>query len=131
MEENIMNKIIDGWEIIPACSRTGIFMKENWMHNEGHAKLEQDILQDMLKLFIPGGYGYYFNEIHEHDKPEELEDLKFRDVYYTPLDFYYVSGEYNIIKTASTEDYTYYAISLHGCSFASALTEYVRVSKEH
>ena len=123
------NVIKDGWEIIPADSKTGLFMKENWMYNEGPAKQEQDILHDMLKLFIPGEYGYYFSETHEHDEPEELEDFEYKTVYYTPLDFYYESGEYSRVEVAYTEDYAYYAISLHGCSFASALTEYVRVAR--
>jgi len=83
----------------------------------------------MLKLFIPGEYGYYFSETHEHDEPEELEDFEYKTVYYTPLDFYYESGEYSRVEVAYTEDYAYYAISLHGCSFASALTEYVRVAR--
>tara|TARA_R110002073_G_scaffold179269_2_gene337786 strand:+ start:11052 stop:11432 length:381 start_codon:yes stop_codon:yes gene_type:complete len=125
-----MNKIKDSWEIIPAGSETGLFLPENWMYNEGLAKQECKIIHDMLKLFIPGEYGYYFSEIHEHDKPEELNNLEYKRVYYTPVDFYYMSGEYNIITTRSTEDYTYYAISLHGSSFASALTEYVRVERK-
>jgi hypothetical protein len=126
--------IKNGWEIIPSDSKTGLFMEEMWMEEEDFPLInkEQKIIHDMLKLFIPGEYGYYFSEIHEHNRPEDIphgEDA-WKRVYYTPLDFFYESGEYNIISVAYTEDYTYYAISLHGCSFSSALTEYVRVAKE-
>tara|TARA_R100000664_G_C2754112_1_gene141632 strand:- start:479 stop:874 length:396 start_codon:yes stop_codon:yes gene_type:complete len=129
-----MNNVVNGWEMVPADVdfNSGIFMEENWMNRESPLiNTEQQIIYNMLKLFIPGDYGYYFSEIHEHDKPEEIPQGKdlWSTVYYTPSDFYYRSGEYNIIHTASTEDYTYYAISLHGCHFSAALTEYVRVSK--
>ena len=139
-----MNKIKDGWEIIPADSETGLFLPENWMYNEGLAKQEQKIIHDMLKLFISGEYGYYFSEIHEHDRPEEIDNLEYKRLYYTPLPFFHETGEYNSIDVAyksyslsnrlfqkiSTENYTYYAISLHGSSFSSALTEYVRVERK-
>ena len=123
--------IKNGWEIIPSDSKAGLFMEEMWMEEEDFPLInkEQQIIHDMLKLFIPGEYGYYFSETHEHDEPEDIphdEDV-WKRVYYTPLDFYYESGEYNIISTAYTEDYIYYSISLHGCSMASALTEYVRI----
>ena len=125
-------KFKDGWEIVPSDSKTGLFMQENWMYNEGQAKQEQDILHDMLKLFIPGEYGYYFCEVHDSPRPKDIPEFTegvWKNVYYTPAAFYYKSGEYNIITTTSTEDYAYYAISLHGCSFASALTEFARVAK--
>ena len=126
--------IKNGWEIIPSDSKAGLFMEEMWMEEEDFPLInkEQQIIHDMLKLFIPGEYGYYFSETHEHDEPEDIphgEDV-WKRVYYTPLDFYYESGEYNIISTAYTEDYIYYSISLHGCSMASALTEYVRIAKD-
>lgn len=100
------------------------------MYNEGQAKLEQDILLDMLKLFITNKaeeYGYYFSEVHEHKRPEDIP-TQWSTVYYSPVHHYYDSGEYNIIETASTKDYVYYSISLHGSSFASALTEYVKIA---
>jgi|TARA_R110001583_G_scaffold2282_1_gene16815 hypothetical protein len=121
--------IVDGWEIIPSDAKEGLFMEEMWVEEE------QQIIHDMLKLFIPEEYGYYFSETHEHDEPEDIphgEDVTgsvWKRVYRTPLPLYHETGEYNCIDVAYTEDYTYYAISLHGCSFASALTEYVRVAK--
>ena len=128
-------KLVDGWEIIPSDTKEGLFMPEMWMVEENYPLInkEQQIILDMLRLFIPGEYGYYFGEIHGHDDPEdipEFTDGKWSEVYYTPLDYYYESGEYNIIKTTATEDYIYYAISRHGCSMASALTEYVRIAKD-
>ena len=126
------NKIIECWEITPSDSKTGLFMEEMWREEEDSPLInkERQIIHDMLKLFIPGEYGYYFSETHEHDKPEDIPEGVWKRVYYTPLDFYYESGEYNIINTVSTKDYVYYSISLHGSSFSSALTEYVRVAKE-
>ena len=134
-----MNKIKDSWEIIPADSKTGLFLPENWMYNEGLVKQEQKIIHDMLKLFISGEYGYYFSEIHEHNRPEEIDNLEYKRLYHTPLPFFHETGEYNSIDVAYTEDYslchldehyTYYAISLRGSSFSSALTEYVRVERK-
>jgi len=134
------NKIVDGWEIIPSDAKEGLFMEENWMKEEDFPLInkEQQIIHDMLKLFIPGEYGYYFGEIHEHDDPEDIPHGEgiwkngegiWKTVYNTPRDFYYRASEYNSIDVAYTEDYTYYAISLHGCSLASALTEYVRIKQ--
>jgi len=128
--------IVDGWEIIPSDAKEGLFMEEMWVEEEDYSlyNKEQQIIHDMLKLFIPGEYGYYFSEIgfHEHGEPEDIPEFtydKWKRVYRTPLDFYHKSGGYNIITTTSTEDYTYYAISLHGSSFASADTQFVRVAK--
>ena len=134
-----MNKIINGWETCkPNAQGLYAFHGLSYLDQEfkdDHPLMckEQKLILDMLKLFIPGEYGYYFSEIHEHERPEELDDLEYSRVYYTPLPFAYQSGEYNCIDVAYTEDYTYYAISLHVDihGFASALTEYVRVPKEH
>ena len=126
-------KFKDGWEIIPADSKAGLFMEEDWEERLSPIiDKEQQIIYNMLKLFIPEEYGYYFDEIHEHDEPEDIPHGEgvWRTVYSTPLGFYYKAGEYNIINTTSTEEYIYYAIGLHGCSLQSALTEYVRVPKE-
>jgi len=132
-------KIIkNGWEIMPSGYKTGLFGLRQYMEEEDSPLInkEREIIYNMLKLFIPGEYGYYFIETHEHDEPEDIPEYAkgvWERVYYTPMPFYYESGEYNSIDVAysrsKTEDYTYYAISLHGCSFASALTEYVRVAK--
>ena len=129
------NKIIDGWEICkPNAKGLYAFHALSYLDNEfkdEHPLIyqEQKLIIDMLKLFITEHYGYYFSETHEHDRPKELDDLEYKRLYYTPLDFYYKSGEYNCIDVAYTKEYTYYAISLHGCDFASALTEYVRVKR--
>ena len=132
------NVIKDGWEIIPKNTQ-GLYafsddeyFEENFKEEYPLVYKEQRIVQDMLKLFIPGEYGYYFSETHEHDEPEDIPHGKgvWKTVYYTPVAFYSKAGEYNIIETVSTEDYIYYAISLHGSGFASALTEYVRVARQ-
>tara|TARA_R100000773_G_scaffold38118_1_gene33221 strand:- start:828 stop:1226 length:399 start_codon:yes stop_codon:yes gene_type:complete len=129
-------KIIDNWEICKPDDK-GLYAFDGLSYLDDEHKddssliyQEQKLILDMLKLFITGEYGYYFSEVHTHERPEELDSLEFKRVYYTPVDFYHKSGEYNCISVAYTEDYTYYAISLHGCSFASALTEYVRVAKQ-
>ena len=133
MADCVMNKIVDNWEIIPSgCTASGMFIPENWdeVGLEEYPLIikEQRVIHDMLKLFIPGEYGYYFSVAHEHDKPEDIpkSESVWKTVYDTPLAFYYKAGEYNTITTASTEDYVYYAISLHGSSLASALTEFVK-----
>ena len=129
-------KIIYNWEICKPDDK-GLYAFDGLSYLDDEHKddssliyQEQKLILDMLKLFITGEYGYYFSEVHTHERPEELDSLEFKRVYYTPVDFYHKSGEYNCISVAYTEDYTYYAISLHGCSFASALTEYVRVAKQ-
>ena len=130
-----MNKIVNGWEVCePKSERLYAFgddeyFEENFKEDYPLIYKEQRIIQDMLKLIIPADYDYYFSETHTHERPEELDDLKYNRVYYTPLPLYHQSGEYNCIDVAYTEDYVYYAISLHGCSFASALTEYVRIAR--
>ena len=129
------NQIKDGWEITPSNIAGGPFQKDRKYLEEEFKEdwplvyKEQLLIYDLLKLLITGDCGYYFNEIHEHEQPEELNNLEWKRVYHTPRDYYKQSGEYNTVDVAYTEDYTYYAISLHGCSFSSALTEYVRVAK--
>jgi len=133
-----MNNVIkDGWEVCPKNTH-GLYsfaddeyFSENFKEEYPLVYKEQRIIHDMLKLFIPEEYGYYFSETHEHDEPEDIPHGKgvWKRVYYTPLGFYSKTGEYNIISVSYTEDYTYYAVSLHGCNFASALTEYVRIAK--
>lgn len=131
-------KIVDGWEMIPADSKTGLFMEETWKKRPERDRFhltneEQQIIHDMLKLFVRGHYGYYFSELHDHEQPEDIPVRGHVDswtkVYYTPNDLFYDTGQYNSIDTASTKDYVYYAISLNGSSLASALTEYVRIPK--
>ena len=129
-------KIIDNWEICKPDDKglyafDGLsYLDDEYKDDSSLIYQEQKLILDMLKLFITGEYGYYFSEVHTHERPEELDSLEFKRVYYTPVDFYHKSGEYNCINVAYTEDYTYYAISLHGCIFACALTEYVRVAKQ-
>ena len=125
-----MHPIENGWEIIP--DSVEVIHALSYLDSEFKDDFpliykEQKLILDMLKLFITGEYGYYFSETHEHERPEELDNLEWKRVYNTPLPFYYKAGEYNSIDVAYTKEYTYYAISLHGCDFASALTEYVRV----
>ena len=133
-----MNNLINGWEVSePTGDRLYAFGDDEYLiknFKEEYPLIykEQRIIQDMLKLFIPADYGYYFSETHEHEEPEDIPpygEHLWKTVYYTPLPLYYESGEYNIIQVAYTEDYIYYAISLHGSSFASALTEYVRITR--
>ena len=145
-----MEEVIkDGWQIIPAdykntaYSSTGYYssqpesyFKEQFAEDHPLVYKEQMIIRDMLKIFIPEGveYGYYFSEVHGGDRPRDVptEYEDWREVYHTPAPYYCKSGEYNTIDVSSTDkivDYVYYAISVHGSSFQSALTEYVRVAK--
>jgi len=131
-----MHPIENGWEMIPGNTPVAGLCHLDVSHLVSEYKeefpliyKEQVVIHDLLKLFITDEYGYYFSETHEHERPEELDSLEYKRLYYTPLDFYYKAGEYNSIDVAYTKEYTYYAISLHGCSFASALTEYVRVAR--
>ena len=86
-------------------------------------------------------YGYYFSESHETDEPSDLptqwgendekkEEEIWKTVYNTPLSYYYQAGEYHHISVHRSKEFTYYGISLRGCSFSSALTEYVRIRNE-
>jgi len=130
-----MNKLKNGWEVITNKNSHELFARLDDPQYYGpefqdeHPLIykEQSIILDLLNLFINGEFCYYFNEVHDSPEPEDLENLDWKRLYYTPVDFYYKSGEYNSIDVAYTDGFTYYAISLHGSSFCSALTEYVRV----
>jgi hypothetical protein len=133
----------DGWYVYNSSDENGLFSPEDWEFSEKYPLVaaEQKVILSMLKLFVKGDYGHYFSEIHETDEPSDLptqwdENGEKKDkeiwktVYDTPAAYYYKSYEYNIIKTHRTKEFTYYAISLHGSSLASALTEYVRIRND-
>ena len=75
--------------------------------------------------------GYYFIETSEGPKPEDIP-TKWSLVYdSSPLHGLRLTpaNEYSLLKVASSNGHLYFAISAFGSSFASALTEYVRVPK--
>ena len=94
---------------------------------------EQTRVLSLLKELIPvENFDWYFHECHDYD--EEIENkmatLKFNKVYDSCyIDWLRSPSGYNIIDIASDEEYWYLAVSLNGCSLASALTEYVRFKK--
>ena len=72
---------------------------------------------------------YYFSEIHDTNEiiEQELSTIEFK-ILYDSIEFSRADSGYNIIKYGYNKDtsYHYLAISLNGCSLASALTEYLR-----
>ena len=94
---------------------------------------EQARVLSLLKELLPvKTVDWYFNECHEYDEDIEtkMDSLRFYDVYNTCfIDWLKSPSGYNVISIASDEEYWYLAVSLNGCSLASALTEYVRFKK--
>jgi len=133
----------DGWYMFNSSDEDGLFSPEDWEVSEKYPLVaaEQKVIHSMLKLFVKGDYGHYFSEIHETDEPSDLptqwdendekkEEKIWKTVYDTPLSYYYQAGEYHHISVHRSKEFTYYAISLRGCSFQSALTEYVRIRND-
>jgi hypothetical protein len=140
-----MENTNNGWYIHKSSDNEGLFMSEmwDWETLEDFPKIvaEQKIILSMLKLFIKGEYGYYFSETHETEEPSDLptqwdendekkKEKVWETVYSTPDSYYNSSSEYNYISVHRSKEFTYYAISLHGCSFSSSLTEYVRIRND-
>ena len=133
----------DGWYMFNSSDEDGLFSPEDWEVSEKYPLVaaEQKVIHSVLKLFVKGDYGHYFSEIHETDEPSDLptqwdendekkEEEIWKTVYFTPDAYYNKSYSYNIIKTHRSDEFTYYAISLHGCDFQSAPTEYVRIRND-
>ena len=136
----------DGWYVYKSSDEDGLFMPEMWDYEtmkEEYPLVHQEmkVIYSILEMFIrtqATEYGYYFSETHETDEPSDLptewdendekkEEKIWKTVYDTPMSYYYQAGEYHHISVHRSDEFTYYAISLHGCSFQSALTEYVRI----
>ena len=133
----------DGWYMFNSSDEDGLFSPEDWEVSEKYPLVaaEQKVIHSVLKLFVKGDYGHYFSEIHETDEPSDLptqwdendekkEKEIWKTVYDTPMSYYYQAGEYHHISVHRSKEFTYYAISLRGCSFSSALTEYVRIRND-
>ena len=133
----------DGWYMFNSSDEDGLFSPEDWEVSEKYPLVaaEQKVIHSVLKLFVKGDYGHYFSETHETDEASDLatqwdendekkEKEIWKTVYDTPMSYYYQAGEYHHISVHRSKEFTYYAISLRGCSFQSALTEYVRIRNE-
>ena len=138
----------DGWYVYKSSDEDGIFMPEMWpwetlkeesplVHQE--LKVIYSLLEVLIRSQAPV-YGYYFGEMHDEEpsdlptqwdeNDEKKEEKIWKTVYNTPDAYYSKAYEYHIITTHRSDEFTYYAISKHGCSFQSALTEYVRIRND-
>ena len=143
-----MENTNNGWYIHKSSDNEGLFMSEMW-DEEALAEFplvhqEQKLIYSMLEMLVKSQakeYGYYFSETHETEEPSDLptqwdendqkkEEKIWSTVYSTPDSYYSNSSEYNHISVHRSKEFTYYAISLHGCSFQSGLTEYVRIRND-
>lgn len=136
-------KVVDGWEIIPK----GLVSEniKDITSRDGDDGKEQDRLVDILEdllTYAPDEISYYFSEDHNGregfmDSDEfykiwgTVEGL--RTVYDSSLLNCVPDTGYNIIETgyAKWDEETksrdvYVALSMNGCSLASALTEYYK-----
>jgi hypothetical protein len=138
----------DGWYVYKSSDEDGVFMPEmwDWETLEDYPLVQQEVkvIYSLLEVLIRSQateYGYYFNETYQTDEPSDLptqwdengekkEEKIWSTVYNTPDAYYNQAGEYHIVKTHRSDEFTYYAISKHGCSFQSALTEYVRIRND-
>ena len=135
-------KVVDGWEIVPM--RHPIDMVLDITVRDGDEGLEQDrlisILHDLL-TYAPSEIGYYFGEDHSgqegfmepDDFYETWDKQEYRTVYDSSLLNYVPESGYNIIEKAYgkwDEDLQsrdmYIALSMNGCSHASALTQHYK-----
>ena len=146
--ENVKVANSDGWYVYKSSDDDGLFMPEMWdwelLDDFPLVKQELKVIYSLLEMLIRSQateYGYYFSESHETDEPSDLptqwdendekkEEEIWKTVYNTPLSYYYQAGEYHDISVHRSKEFTYYGISLRGCSFQSALTEYVRIRNE-
>ena len=138
----------DGWYVYKSSDEDGVFMPEmwDWETLEDYPLVQQEVkvIYSLLEVLIRSQateYGYYFNETYQTDEPSDLptqwdengekkEEEIWKTVYDTPTAYYSKAGEYHHISVHRSKEFTYYAISLRGCSFQSALTEYVRIRND-
>jgi hypothetical protein len=137
----------DGWYVYKSSDEDGLFMPEmwDWETLEDYPLVQQEVkvIYSLLEVLIRSQapvYGYYFGEMHDEepsDLPtqwdengEKKKEKIWKTVYDTPTSYYSKAYEYHIITTHLSDEFTYYAISKHGCSFQSALTEYVRIRND-
>ena len=137
----------DGWYVYKSSDEDGLFMPEmwDWETLEEYPLVQQEVkvIYSLLEVLIRSQapvYGYYFGEMHDEEpsdlptqwdeNDEKKEEKIWKTVYNTPDAYYSKAYEYHIITTHRSDEFTYYAISKHGCSFQSALTEYVRIRND-
>ena len=137
----------DGWYVYKSSDEDGLFMPEmwDWETLEEYPLVQQEVkvIYSLLEVLIRSQapvYGYYFGEMHDEEpsdlptqwdeNDEKKEEKIWKTVYNTPDAYYSKAYEYHGISTHRSDEFTYYAISLHGCSFQSALTEYVRIRND-
>ena len=84
------------------------------------------VIEDILAFKNPTKISWYFSEVH--DTREHVEDYLKTLTFHTVYDSSRIPGigDYNIVSIAQDEEHLVVAISLNGCSLASALTEYIR-----
>ena len=139
--ENVKVANSDGWYVYKSSDDDGLFMPEMWdwesLNDFPLVQQELKVIYSLLEMLIRSQateYGYYFSESHETDEPSDLQKPTIRGVwstvYDTPASYYNQAHEYHHISTSYSKEFTYYGISLRGCSFSSALTEYVRIRNE-
>ena len=135
-------KIVDGWEIVPKSHVVETI--RDITVRDGDNGLEQDRLVSILEdLFTraPNEIGYYFSEDHSgqegfmesEDFYETWDIQEYRTVYDSSLLNYLPDSGYNIVEKAYGEwnekarsRNVYIALSMNGCSFASALTQHYK-----
>ena len=138
----------DGWYVYKSSDEDGLFMPEMWdweTLEEDFPLVQQEVkvIYSLLEVLIRSQapvYGYYFGEMHDEEpsdlptqwdeNDEKKEEKIWSTVYDTPAAYYSKAYEYHGISTHRSDEFTYYAISKHGCSFQSALTEYVRIRND-
>ena len=138
----------DGWYVYKSSDEDGLFMPEMWdweTLEEDFPLVQQEVkvIYSLLEVLIRSQapvYGYYFGEMHDEEpsdlptqwdeNDEKKEEKIWKTVYDTPASYYSKAYEYHHIATHRSDEFTYYAISKHGCSFQSALTEYVRIRND-
>ena len=117
-----------GWEQVPVSQ-----IKEDLLMSVEDSNSNNDPeFFSLLNRLIFNEYkevGYYFIETSEGPKPEDIP-TKWSLVYdSSPLHGLRLTpaNEYSLLKVASSNGHLYFAISAFGSTFASALTEYVKV----
>jgi len=115
-----------GWVQLPTAE-----IKEDLLMNVEGPNNDPEFFS-LLNRFIFNEYkevGYYFIETSEGPKPEDIptkwllvyDSSPLHGLRLTPAD------EYSLLKIAYSGTHLYFAISAFGSTFASALTEYVKV----
>ena len=139
----------DGWYVYKSSDEDGLFMPEMWdwetLEESPLVHQELKVIYSLLEVLIRSQapvYGYNFHDAGMHDEEpsdlptqwdendEKKEEKIWSTVYDTPDSYRYQTGEYHSVTTHYSDEFTYYAISRHGGSFRSALTEHVRIRND-